>query len=229
MQPIARGGGREGGHARPLTTHSPTHPTQGYATIARSHRPPTHPGLCYNVLKPTNPSGIEIRAYGIPPNASLVTGIGSGVYVNGVSSSIASALSYLAGANDEQRNILTARIVPFAITPPRPGVTNSWTANIGISTIAFPDDFLIPRPNRPVIVSRVSANFVNLAAFQFNTTGMPYEENFLEACGGINNSTLPSGWAVNTTSIFSPTYVFYNGMTPSQNFTNECWKAVYQV
>lgn len=186
-------------------------------------------GLCYNVVVPTNPSGMEIRAYGIPTNASFVSGIGSGAYLAGVQSSIASALGYLAGANDEQRNILTARIVPFAVTPPKPGVTNVWTANIGLSTLQFPDDFLIPRPNKPVTVSRVSANIVNVAAFQFNTTGMPYEENFLEACGGINNSTLPAGWAVNTTSNWTPAYVFYNGMQAAQNFTNECWKAVYQV
>lgn len=136
-------------------------------------------------------------------------------------------LTYFSGSNDEQRNILTARIVPFIVTP-RGG--NSWIASIGISTLAFPDDFLIPRPNpnTGVTVSLVGANSVNIAAFQFNTTGMPYEENFLEACGGINNSTLPTGWVVNTTSIWSPSYVFYNGMA-STNFTNECWKAVYQV
>ena len=61
--------------------------------------------------------------------------------------------------------------------------------------------------------------------FAFNTTGFPYIENTQEACGAINESTLPAGYVINTTSPFSPTYAFYNGMT-SANFTSECWMAV---
>ena len=65
-----------------------------------------------------------------------------------------------------------------------------------------------------------------IAVFQFNSTGFPYLENCQEACGVIQNSTLPAGYAVNTTHPWSPTFVFYNGQA-SANFTSECWMAVY--
>lgn len=51
--------------------------------------PVLNESLCYSVVVPTNPSGMEIRAYGIPENASLVTGSGSGAYLTGAQSSIA--------------------------------------------------------------------------------------------------------------------------------------------
>lgn len=182
-------------------------------------------GLCYTTVVPTNPSGVSIRQYGTPTNASLVSAPGGGAYLQGVPASIANALNYFSGQNDEQRNILSSRIVPFAITPRG----NSFTAHIGISPEQFPDDFLIPRPIQPgVTVTRVSANLGLIAAFAFNTTGLPYLENWQEACGAIQNSTLPAGYAVNATDPFSPTYVFYNGMSAT-NFTSECWVAVFKV
>ena len=139
--------------------------------------------------------------------------------------SIANALEYFSGQNDQQRSILPARIVPFAISPSSAG-RPYFVAHIGISPEMFPDDFLIPRPIQPgVTVTRVSDNLGLIAAFQFNTTGMPYVENFEEACGGINDSNLPKGYAINTTSMFSPSYVFYNGMNAAE-FTCECWMAV---
>lgn len=182
-------------------------------------------GLCYTTVVPTNKaSGISIRQYGVTPtNASLVSAPGGGAYLQAVPASIANALNYFSGQNDEQRNILAARIVPIAITVSGP----YYAAHIGISPEQFPDDFLIPRPlpSTGVTVTRVSANIDTIAAFQFNTTGLPYLENFEEACGAIQNSTLPAGWAINTTSAWSPTYVFYNGMAAA-DFTSECWMAV---
>jgi hypothetical protein len=180
-------------------------------------------GLCYVEQVPTNPSGISIRAYGTTPtNASLVSAPGGGAYLQAVQGSIANALNYFAGQNDEQRNILPARIVPFAITP-RSG---AYVAHIGISPEQFPDNFLIPRPVVPsVTVTLVSANLGLIAAFQFNTTGFPYLENFQEACGAIQNSTLPRGYGIDANHPFSPTYVFYNGMNAA-DFQCECWMAV---
>jgi hypothetical protein len=183
-------------------------------------------GLCYTTLVPTNKAtGISIRQYGATPtNASIVSAPGGGAYLQAVPASIANALNYFSGQNDEQRNILSARIVPIAITLRG----NYYTAHLGISPEQFPDDFLIPRPiQQGVTVTRVSANLGLVAAFAFNTTGLPYLENWQEACGAIQNSTLPSGYAINTTHPFSPTYVFYNGMTAT-SFTNECWMAVYK-
>ena len=120
--------------------------------------------------------------------------------------------------NDEQRTFLQARTVPFAVIPPKSGV--AYTVSMQVSPAQFPDNFLIPRPNRPVTTSLVSDNIGPIAVFAFNTTGFPYLENVQEACGVIQNSTLPSGWAVNTSSAWSPTYVFYNGQADA-NFTSE--------
>ena len=97
-----------------------------------------------------------------------------------------------------------------------------------VSPSQFPDSFLIPRPNPPVTTSLVANDIGLMAVFQFNTTGFPYSENCQEACGVIQNSTLPSGYAVNTTNPWSPTYVFYNGQAAA-NFTSECWMAVYAL
>jgi hypothetical protein len=97
-----------------------------------------------------------------------------------------------------------------------------------ISPSQFPDDFLIPRPNPPVHLSKVSDNIGLIAVFQFNTTGFPYIENCQEACGVIQNSTLPKGYAINTSSAWTPAYVFYNGQA-DVNYTSECWMAVMPV
>ena len=185
-------------------------------------------GLCYKELVPTNPSGISIRQYVGSANATFASGGANGAFPSGVQSSIASVISYFSGANDEQRNILSARTVPFAVTPPTR--SPSWAAFMEISPTQFPDDFLIPRPNRGMSLSHVNDNIGDtlMAVFPFNTTGFPYLETIQEACGVIQNSTLPSGYAVNASHPFSPTYVFYNGQADAA-YTSECWMAVYAV
>ena len=112
--------------------------------------------------------------------------------------------------------------MPFVITP---GGGSLFTARLEVSPTQFPDSFLIPRPNQGVTLEKVDANLGLFAVFAFNTTGFPYIEYMQEACGAINESTLPKGYAVATSSPFSPTYVFYNGMN-SAEFTSECWMAV---
>ena len=179
--------------------------------------------LCYTGVEPASPSGVAIRQYGFPANATFASGTTSGTYAQGVPNSIASVITYFSGGNDEQRNILAARTVPFAVRPPRGGAAYGvWTASMEVSPSQFPDDFLIPRPNTPVLLSRVADDIGLLAVFQFNTSGFPYLENFEEACGVIQNSTLPDGYAVNATHPWSPTFVLYNGQAAA-NFTNECW------
>jgi hypothetical protein len=189
-------------------------------------------GLCYTEVAPVNPSGVSIRRYGVGPlNATLATGIGNGAFLAGVQSSAARLLTYFQGGNDEQRDILAARTVPMIITPPHAGDPYAtYTASIEVSPTQFPDNFLIPRPNPQtgVSTSLVSANFGLMAVFGFNTSGFPYQENFQEACGAIQDSTLPSGYAINTTNAYSPSYVFYNGQTAT-DFTCECWMAVYKM
>lgn len=184
--------------------------------------------LCYKELVPTNPSGVTIRQYTAPLNATFASSGATGGYPGGVQSSIASIISYFSGANDDQRNILSARTTPFLVLPP----TRSpyWAAFMEVSPTQFPDNFVIPSPLRGVGLSLVNGNIGNtlMASFAYNSTGFPYIENVNEACGVIQNSTLPSGYAINTSHPFSPTWVFYNGESDA-NFTSECWMAVYAL
>ena len=186
--------------------------------------------LCYKTIVPKSPSGIEVRSYVANPNATFASGSGNGAFPNGLQAGIANVLSYFTGSNDESRTFLQARTVPFAITR---HCATCWVANMEVSPTQFPDDFLIPRPiqGRGVSLSHVNDNIggnVLIAVFQFNTTGFPYLENIEEACGVIQNSTLPSGYAVNTTHPWSPTYAFYNGQN-DVNYTSECWMAAYAL
>jgi hypothetical protein len=187
-------------------------------------------GLCFKELVPVNPSGITIRDYTTSVNSTFASGGGNGAYPQGIQAAIANVISYFSGANDEARNILAARTVPFAVLPP--GNSGAyWSAFLEVSPTQFPDDFLIPRPiqNRATL-SKVDASLGStlIASFQYNTTGFPYLENIQEACGVIQNSTLPAGYAINTTHPWSPSYIFYNGQNDA-NFTSECWMAVYKL
>jgi hypothetical protein len=185
-------------------------------------------GLCYTEVVPTNPSGIAIRLYKGTPNATLVQAGGNGPFPSGLQSAIANVISYFSGNNDDQENILSARTVPFLVVPPDSGGGRSpyWTASLEVSPTQFPDNFLIPRPLYPsVTLTKVNDNLGLFAVFQFNTTGFPYIENIEEACGVIQDSTLPPGYAINTTNFWSPTYVFYNGQGAAE-YTSECWMAV---
>ena len=191
--------------------------------------PAVSESLCYTEVVPTNPSGITIRQYGANANATFVSAGANGAFPGGAQSSVAGVIYYFSGNNDEQRNILSARTVPFAILPP--GQSGPyWSAYMEVSPTQFPDDFLIPRPNRGgASLSKVNAVIGStlFASFQYNTSGFPYVEQVEEACGVIQNSTLPRGYAINTTHPWSPTYVFYNGENDA-HYTSECWMAVYK-
>jgi hypothetical protein len=180
--------------------------------------------LCFEELAPTNPSGVSVRSYGNGPNATFAVATARSSYSQGIQQAIAGLINYFSGANDEQRNIISARTTPIAITI---GGGSTWTAHMEVSPTQFPDAFLIPRPNPGVVLEKVDDDLGLIAVFQFNTTGFPYLENFEEACGVIQNSTIPGGYVVNTTNAWSPTYVFYNGQA-STLFTSECWMAVYK-
>ncbi len=179
--------------------------------------------LCYTTVVPTNPSGVSIRLYGASPNATFVTAGGRGAYPQGIQSSIAQILNYFAGANDDQLNILSARTVPFVVSP----AGGSWTTFLEVSPTQYPDNFLIPRPNPGASLVKVNAVLDLVAVFAYNSSGFPYIEAVEEACGAINNSTLPPGYAFNTTHPVPLSYVFYNGQG-SANFTSECWMSVYK-
>jgi hypothetical protein len=203
-----------------------TAPTPPCAAPAGIVDPAVPESLCFTTVVPPSPrTGVTIRSYGLPVNETLFTAQVQGIYQNALPQGLQLVFSYLSGNNDESRNILTARTTPI-LAHPVPA-SNAWTVSMMVSTAQFPDDFLIPRPSPPTLgrLSRVGARLI--AAFQFDTTGAPYAENFEEACGSLNN-TIPSGYVVNATSPFSPTYVLYNAEAAA-NFTSECWFEVTEA
>ena len=66
-----------------------------------------------------------------------------------------------------------------------------------------------------------------LGVLQFNTTAFPEAPDFEEACGALT-VTLPAGYALNSTSTWTPTWVVYNGESggPGGIWNNECWVEV---
>lgn len=185
--------------------------------------PALNESLCYQEVLPTNPSGVSIRQYGASLNATFAAASGRGAYPQGIQAAIAGVINYFAGANDDQLNILSARTVPFVINP-----AGGWTAYLEVSPTQFPDNFLIPRPNPGASLEKVNDVVGLVAVFQYNTTGFPFIEYVQEACGAINNSTLPPGYAFNDTSPVQTLYAFYNGQGAA-NYTSECWMTVYKV
>ena len=185
--------------------------------------------LCYELVEPVNPSGVSIRQYKGAHNSTLANGGGNGPYPSGAQNAIATVLNYFSGANDDNENILTARTVPFLLVPPG-SRSPYWAASLEVSPTQYPDSFLIPHPNPNTGVSLTSVNdeLSLFAVFQYNTTGFPYIEYIQEACGVLQNATLPSGYAINTTNFWTPTYAFYNGENDAE-YTSECWVAVYAL
>jgi len=202
---------------------APTPPCPAPAGVV----PAVKESLCFTKVAKADPSGVSIRQYGFPANATFASGVGAGTFINGVQGGIASVLNYFSGANIDQRNILSSRTTPIAVLPSSPR-SPYWKVFMQISPSQFPDNFLIPSPNPGVTLSRVDESIGLMAVFQFNTTGFPYIEAVEEACGSIQNSTLPAGYAINTTHPWSPAYVFYNGQNDA-NYTNECWMSVFRM
>ncbi len=181
--------------------------------------------LCFTTVLPPNPNtGVTIRSYGLPVNETLFTTMVQGSYVNAIPQGVALIVDFFSGNNDENKNILSARTTPILA---HPKASNVWTVSMMVSTAQFPDNFLIPRPNPPTLGILELVGKRLIAAFQFESSGLPYSENFEEACGSLNN-TIPSGYVVNATSPYSPTYVIYNAETAT-NFTSECWFEVNAV
>ncbi len=167
--------------------------------------------MCSNQVAAA-PFGILVRQIGLPVNETLVVATAAGTYFNAVPAAVATIFSYFGGANDEQRVITSATTVPLVIFPPGPFAPSryAWSVGMMISTVQFPDKFLIPNPN-PGSGTLQTVGDKYIVAFQFTTPGrLPYQAEFEEACDAILGSALPPGYAVNNVSQWSPTYVIYN-------------------
>ena len=96
-----------------------------------------------------------------------------------------------------------------------------------VSTAAFPDAAAIPTPIDPLHLETVGARFV--AVRQVNVSAdFPTLQDFAAACGGIAPATLPTGYAIDTGSHWSPTFAIYSAES-APTYNCECWIEVEKV
>ena len=166
---------------------------------------------------------IVVREYGLPASATLarVESI-STVYYDALATGVEQLLRFFGGQNSAGRSFLDARTTPITVRNLNDN-NLTYVISMMVSTAAFPDSAAIPQPSLPVQLESVGLR--SIAALQFNTTAPPVEADFDAACGRLLSGSLPKGYAFNTASSWSPTYVLYSGQDATF-FNSECWAEV---
>lgn len=187
---------------------------------------PVNESMCSNVI--ASNGNVFVKQYGLPVNETLVVVqvAGGNLYVDAVVAAAQYIIDFFIGSNDERLNILSSRTVPLTIRPPSPATNNQWLGTMMVSTANYPDSFKIPSPYPPSAGTTLQkVGYRLFATIQFTTTTTPEQPDFEEACGAVS-ANLPAGYAVNTTSPWTPTWVLYNGEYEQTLWTNECWLEV---
>lgn len=208
------------------------------ATLAAawSPRPPctAPPGItapavdeCMCSLEVARKGDVAVRQMGSPANETLVSGaFFAPQWPVAIGYGVSSLLDYfVSGDNVPGVKMPGARTAPVTFRQrafPN-GTVYEWVSAMMVSTAAFPDTSAIPAPVDPIKLERVGARLV--AVRQFTTSSLPTELDFNEACAGITADTLPPGFAVDTQSAWSPTFVLYSAEKTTM-WENECWLEV---
>jgi hypothetical protein len=183
--------------------------------------------MCSEVLAELQ--GVTVRAMGLPAAETLIAGsFWASQWPVIIGYGVSSLIDFFQGDNTAQRKFPGARTTPVTFRQrsfPN-GTIFEWRSAMMLSTTAFPVTSAIPQPVDPLQLEPVGPRLV--AVVQFNSTGLPSEQDFAAACGRILPSALPTGYAVNETSSWSPTFALYSreGATV---FENECWKEVFKL
>ena len=148
---------------------------------------------------------------------------------------------YMAGLNQRNESIIkTARTVPFIIRPVNDLASPAgwWLTSMLVSPTAFPTVDTIPLPHPPTPSGKYPA-FPNLrleplgehifATLEFEYVNRPdapyplppYFTYFL-ACDQRLAAGLPHGWAIKQASVWTPTWLFYNGQQWNGTWTCKC-------
>lgn len=208
-------------------------PVPPCAVPANIVAPAVNETMCSNTIVPAPAdNSISIRQYGLPYNETLINVVtaSSTFWPSVLSQALPQIFGYFEGQNDEERVFIQDRAGPAATRVATANNSNAgYVTSLLVSTVAFPDSFKIPNPIvQQLFLERVG--FRTFGVIQFNTTSYPEKPDFEEACGALT-VTLPSGYALNVSSSWTPTWVVYNGEVggPGGLWTNECWVEVTQA
>lgn len=130
------------------------------------------------------------------------------MYYDALATGVEQLLRFFGGQNSAGRSFLDARTTPITVRNLNDN-NLTYVISMMVSTAAFPDSAAIPQPSLPVQLESVGLR--SIAALQFNTTAPPVEADFDAACGRLLSGSLPKGYAFDTASNWSPTYVLYSG------------------
>lgn len=184
--------------------------------------------MCSRVV--SSSGAVSVREMGLPASETLVSGsYFAPQWVVAIGYGVSSVLDFFLGDNAQKVDISSARTTPVTLRQQRfpNGTVFQWTSAMMVSTAAYPSKTTIPEPVDPIKFESVGSRLV--AVVQFNTTGrFPSESDFDDACAGISSQTLPSGYAIDSTSAWSPTYAFYSGEEAPVNEC-ECWMEVVRA
>lgn len=207
-----------------LALTKPWHPTPPCAAPAGISSPAVSESMCSNVV--TSKGDVTVREMGLPVNETLVSGSFSAPQWDVVVGyGVSSVLDFFLGDNVQKKVFLSARTSPVTFRQrsfPN-GTVYEWTSAMMVSTAAFPDPSDIPVPIDPIKLEPVGSRIV--AVRQFKTSKFPSELDFTTACGGISAKTLPSGYSIDLSSRWSPTWAIYSG-EEAPLYECECWVEV---
>jgi hypothetical protein len=192
---------------------------------------------CSSPLATNASSGVTVAQYGLPANATLVTAATSPAiwydealfYLGG---GIASVFGYMSGVNARNKSIIgDARTVPFIIRPlsPLASPAGTWSTSMLISTANFPEVESIPPPNPSPDLRLEPLGLHTFATLDFpytNPPGLmypspPYFTYFLR-CDEQLAAGLPSGWAIKADSVWTTSWLLYNGQDFNETWTCRC-------
>lgn len=176
--------------------------------------------MCSEVVVPENAAGVAVRSYGAPATEVLVTDLTPSNFEYGevLNISVSNIFLYLQADNSAKRDYLADRTVPITVRPPGDG----WRVSMMVSTAAFPDPAKVPTPNNfEMQLEHMGPRL--MAAYAFNTSALPTEAEFQEACARVRMSK-PKKYKI-VEGLWTPTYVIYSAQRATL-WTNECWLEV---
>jgi len=169
---------------------------------------------------------VVVREIGLPANATLISSaFFAPQWAVVLGYAVSSVIDYFLGDNGQRVTIAAARTTPFTLRQRHfpNGTVFEWTGGMMVSTAAFPATASLPAPINPDVLEPVGSRLI--AVRPFNTSGAPTDLDFVNACAGISAGTLPSGYAIDPTSHWSPTLAIYSGQHAAL-YENECWMEV---
>jgi hypothetical protein len=207
---------------------APWRPTPPCAAPAGIARPAVAECMCSR--EAARRGDVAVREVGLPAAATLVVSAFSAPQWDVVIGyGVTSLLDFFAGDNARKAQLPGARTAPISFRQralPN-GTVTQWTSGMLVSTAAFPAPASIPAPVDPLALEAVGHRLV--AVRQFDTPGrFPTQAEFAAACAGISADSLPSGYAINTTSEWTPTYLLYSAES-SPVYESECWVEVTAI